>query len=264
MPEYVLDQSWHAERQRLDSMAAYWDPGTLALAQRCGLGHGAAVLEVGAGAGSAARRFAEQVGPTGRVTAVDIDVRLLADLDLPQVEVRQLDLRTDELDRDAYDLVHARMLIEHLADAKEVVLGKLVGALKPGGWLIVEDLDWHGMGATSPRSEILERVLGVILATMSESGVYDPQYGRGLLTVLRGLGLQETSAEYRGVHVFCDPHTGVPPYDLFVAQVAPMFLSAGLLTEADLDALTAQTHDGSSVIASPMMFAALGRRPRQG
>jgi hypothetical protein len=38
--------------------------------------------------------------------AADLDVTLMADIDAPNVQVRQLDLSTDELPRDAFDLVH--------------------------------------------------------------------------------------------------------------------------------------------------------------
>lgn len=41
----------------------------------------------------------------------------------------------------AFNLVHARLLLEHLPQRDEV-LRALVRALRLGGWLLVEDFDW--------------------------------------------------------------------------------------------------------------------------
>ena len=69
-----------------------------------GLAPGWNCLEVGAAVGTMSRWLAEQVGAEGHVLACDIDVRYLADLDLPNVEVRQLDVRSDDLEPDRFDL----------------------------------------------------------------------------------------------------------------------------------------------------------------
>ncbi len=65
--EYVLDTSWHAERERLDSMTALYDPGTLAICDRLGLAPGWRCLDVGAGTGTLAQALAERVAPSGTV-----------------------------------------------------------------------------------------------------------------------------------------------------------------------------------------------------
>jgi len=46
----------------------------------------------------------------------------------------------DELERDAFDLVHTRAVLVHLAE-RDIALDRLVAALKPGGWLLVEETD---------------------------------------------------------------------------------------------------------------------------
>jgi len=46
----------------------------------------------------------------------------------------------DELERDAFDLVHARTVLVHLAE-RDVALDRLVAALKPGSWLRVEETE---------------------------------------------------------------------------------------------------------------------------
>ena len=40
-----------------------------------------------------------------------------------------------------FDLVHARALLQHLAE-RETVLDAMIAAAKPGGWIVVSDVDW--------------------------------------------------------------------------------------------------------------------------
>lgn len=259
MAEYGLDQAWYAERDRLNAMSAHWDPGTELIARQCGLGPGHRVLEVGAGAGSVARIFADIVGLSGHVVAADIDTRLLADIDLPHVEVRTIDVRTDDLPVAAFDLVHARMVIEHLADHKQLVLKRLATTLKPGGWLFIEDVDWFSTSLSWPPSDAFQQTLNLLTGFMTAAAGYDSAYGRTLLTELRALGLTETSCGFRGGMLWADPAAGIAPYDLMVEQLMPKLISAGRATQEDADRFKAITHDGVTVLPSPIMFAAVGR-----
>ena len=78
----------------------------------------------------------DRVGPSGHVVATDIDTRWLApSLNL---EVRHHhNVVDDPVDRSGYDVIHARLVLEHLPQ-RLTVLAKLVAALRPGGWLVVE------------------------------------------------------------------------------------------------------------------------------
>src|SRR5690242_21172333 len=46
---------------------------------------------------------------------------------------------------------HARLLLEHLP-SRDDVLESLAGALRPGGWLLVEDFDWATAALVDPPS----------------------------------------------------------------------------------------------------------------
>jgi SAM-dependent methyltransferase len=116
------------------------DPLTQQRLDKVGIGPGWHCLEVGAGAGSVVRMIAERVGADGRVLAVDLQPALLSDLSQPNVEVRQLDVVTDELPEAAFDLVHTRAVLMHIGQ-RDQVLPKLVNALRPGGILLLEEVD---------------------------------------------------------------------------------------------------------------------------
>src|SRR5581483_12494004 len=89
---YSLDSSWHAERARLDSLTALYDPGSLAVCERLGLSPGWRCLDVGAGTGTLALALAQRVAPTGTVVALDIDTRFLEPLTGPQLETGAIDV----------------------------------------------------------------------------------------------------------------------------------------------------------------------------
>jgi SAM-dependent methyltransferase len=115
------------------------DPLTVRRLQRLGVTAGWRCLEVGAGAGSIARWLSHVVGPTGQVVAIDIDTRLMQSVDESNIEVRTLDLLGAEWDLAGFDLVHARALVHHLPDRQERAVARLISALRPGGWLLLEE-----------------------------------------------------------------------------------------------------------------------------
>jgi 2-polyprenyl-3-methyl-5-hydroxy-6-metoxy-1,4-benzoquinol methylase len=108
------------ERLRLQLIEEIYDPAPTRRLSSLGLTSGLRCLELGAGAGSIACWLAARVAPSGQVVATDIDPRFLQDIKLPNLEVRRHDIRTDALEREAYDLVHCRNLLVHLPDPEQM------------------------------------------------------------------------------------------------------------------------------------------------
>ncbi|MBV9511428.1 MAG: class I SAM-dependent methyltransferase, partial [Caulobacteraceae bacterium] len=104
-------------------------------------------LEVGAGGGSVAAWLADRVGPTGAVLATDQRIDPMAGVTAPNLQVRVHDVVADPIDEAAYDLVHLRFVLQHLPD-RAAVLRKLIAALRPGGWLLVEEADYGAFDAS--------------------------------------------------------------------------------------------------------------------
>lgn len=256
---YVLDAAWHAERDRLNSLTRLYDPATIDICTRLGVGPGWRCADVGAGTGSVAQALADLVGPDGSVLATDLDTRFLDPIATQQLTVQRHDVLEDPLPAGQFDLVHARLLLEHLPD-RDAVLTGLADALAPGGWLVIEDLDWATATVTDPPSEVHARVAEACMALFT-GHAYDPQFGRKLPRALSARGLAEVGTRADAVQVLADPEHGVPQWELLVDQLSPGLLALGLVTQSDLDAFHALWHDGDTVCFAPLMISSWGRRP---
>jgi SAM-dependent methyltransferase len=190
----ATDSEWH----RLRALEAAFDPGTQRHLLSTGQWTGRHCLEVGAGAGSIAAWMRAQVGPSGRVVAVDTNVRFLEPL-RGTVDVVQGDIRQMDLGSEAFDLVHLRYVLVHNEDARGV-LEPLVTSLKPGGWLLVEEPDFsaaHAFVGPDDLTRAFERVSDAIQA-MFVARRLNPALGRQVPALLQQGGLDVVAVESDG------------------------------------------------------------------
>lgn len=266
MGAYVFDNSWEKERERLAGLEAALDPGTTRHLDAIGVGPGWTCLEVAGGGGSITEWLCDRVGPKGHVVATDVNTRFLDALTEPNLEVLHHDVTVDELPEHAFDLIHTRLLLEHLP-ARDIALKRLVSALKPGGWVIVEDLDWGPITASPiqiqayppDRTRRSVKVWRALLRVMQSAG-YDEIYGRRLPSLLTEQGLEEVQCEIRSHLVRGgDPGVAAPLYSLI--QLRERFLEMGLLTEKEIDRAIEWLNDPEGFWMYPLMTAAWGRKP---
>ena len=193
----LADVAFEPERERLDILESLNDPASVAWLTRLGISDGWRCLDVGAGGGSVARWMAERVGANGTVVAADMDTRFLRALDLPNVEIRQLDILEDDIETDHYDLVHARFLLMHVS-SPERALAKMVAAIKPGGWLLVEDGDYTNFAAVDrdhALSAVFDATFRKEMAFYVASLQLDPLIGRKLPALVKRLELSDVDHE---------------------------------------------------------------------
>ena len=84
--------------------------------------------------------LADRVTGSGSVLATDIDISGLSGLRQAHITVARHDLEREGVPGAGFDLIHARLVLEHLREPAAAV-GKLASALRAGGWLILEDAD---------------------------------------------------------------------------------------------------------------------------
>jgi SAM-dependent methyltransferase len=189
-PGYTLDNQWRAARKRLDLLEAAFDPFTERNLDKVGVEPGWRCLEVGAGGGSVARMLCERVGPRGHVTAVDLELALLADVWAPNLDARKLDVVTDELPEGAFDLVHTRAVLIHIAQREEVI-AKVIRSLRPGGVVLFEEFDLTPVRERP--DDFLSGCMEAMIRPMTEMGS-DAFWARAMPNVLASAGLVDVGS----------------------------------------------------------------------
>jgi SAM-dependent methyltransferase len=266
MGAYVFDNSWEKERERLAGLEIALDPGTMRHLAEIGVGPGWTCLEVAGGGGSIAKWMCDRVGPKGHVLATDINTRFLDAIAEPNLEVRVHDITADDLPEQAFDVIHARLLLEHLS-GRDVALKQMVSALKPGGWILVEDLDWGGIlskpsTATAyppERTRANVKVWRALVSVMVANG-YDSEYGRKLPHLMTDAGLEDVSADIRGP-LLRGASPGITAATFSVIQLRDRFIEMGLLKAKEIDGFLAWSQDPKGFAMWPPLTAAWGRKP---
>ena len=206
---YLLDNAGLQVPDRWTALSALFDEPTFRRFREVGVGPGWQCLEIGAGGGSVARWLAERVGPDGHVTATDLDTRWLTDSladpanpkpVTPNLTVLRHDVTRDQLPVYAYHLIHTRLVLGHLAEPAKVI-DRLIPALRPLGWLVLEEFDPLGYldGACHrPRTEAehrANRIRTAFIELLGERGV-DLRMGSRIPELLAERGFGEI--EVRG------------------------------------------------------------------
>jgi SAM-dependent methyltransferase len=245
------------EHDRLRVLARVADPSTRATLAGIGIASGWHCCDIGSGAGTIAAWMAEQVGPSGRVLSVDVDTRF-QDPSRGVIEVRTLDVTSEPIGADEFDVMHARAVLQHLAQ-RETVLDAMIAAAKPGGWIVVRDTDWIQFDA-QPVPEPFA-TLSTTLRTLSASQHgYDGTWGRMLADAFRRRGLADVNVRgevwtMRGGTDSAEWYVAALERTLDVLPVE-VFPSG-----FDPRAAIAQAREPDFVILSPASMTATGRKP---
>jgi SAM-dependent methyltransferase len=265
MSTYGFDHSWQGERDRMALAEIFLDPVTVRHLESIGVSEGWRCLEVGAGAGSVARWLCRRVAASGRVLATDIDTRFveaLAAEDLCRqgsLEVRRHDIVADDPLPCAFNLAHARLVLQHLP-AREDALKRMAAAVEPGGWVLAEELDFVSSMAASPGGdEAFKRVERAIHQLLSVTG-FEPACGRRLPGLLEAAGL---------VAVECSGALSVVPggspmavwYGLSIEALRPRLVTSGLVSESEIEGAVSHLADPGFSLMTPALISARGRRP---
>jgi len=247
---------------RFGALSVIFDADTRRHLLDRGLAPGWHCLEVGGGGGSIASWLGERVGAAGRVVVTDIETRFLDRLTPSNLEVLRHDITRDPLPAEAFDLVHTRMVLIHLPE-RDDVLRRLAAALKPGGWLVCEELEAISDppdAAVSPGEVVLKT--HEAMGRLSDTSGVDRRYGRLLFGRFRALGLGDLGAEGRMSMVQAGS-----PFTLLLRASYELRRSAmvdgGYITEDEFDRDLARMEAADFVMPSPIMWSAWGRRPQE-
>ncbi|GIH29333.1 hypothetical protein Aph01nite_76430 [Acrocarpospora phusangensis] len=231
---YVFDNDGAHSADQHRCLADLLDPLTFERLACTGVTAGWHCLEIGAGGGSVARWLAERVAPHGRVLATDIKPGLIPAH--PGLTVARHDIVRDPLPDEAYDLVHARLVLSHLPDRRHV-LARLLRTLRPGGWLQLDEIDiTHWPALLTPGEaarELYERYLTTLAQVLGAVGA-DPTWGRSVAQAVAEAGFTDVDPACR-VEVW---RPGSPGLGLLISNshhLEDKLLAAGMTAAALAD-----------------------------
>jgi predicted O-methyltransferase YrrM len=267
MDRYII-RGGIAGRERLRVLARAMRPTTLALLDRVGPQPGMRCLDVGCGGGDVTSELAGRCRPGGRAVGIDVDE---TKIDLAREEAEEC--RTDNVDyrvgdifdtdlAPEYDAIYVRFLLTHLSDPAAAA-DRIVAGLRPGGVLIVEDIDFTGSFCCPP-SAAYERYVQVYTETARTRGV-DPDIGPRLPGLLAGAGLDP-------VHVNVLQPAGIKPEDverdiklvtpLTLGNIADAAIAEELIARDELDAVLDDLYrlagDATTLMATPRIVQSWG------
>jgi SAM-dependent methyltransferase len=251
------DETTRREYERLRVLGRWRDPATIAALEATGIGPGWHCLEVGAGAGTTSAWMAECVGDAGSVLSTDVDLRFHGPA-VGNTEIREHDITKDPLPDGTFDLVHARAVLQHVAE-RELALERMIAALQPGGWIVVEEADMRAFEA-QPLPEPLGTLHQIMAIGAASQEYREPSFGTRLLRLYQEHGLAEVTA--RGVvETMRAGEDSGEWWFLAVEHVRDRIVDAGAMSGDGFDAALALARTPGFMMLGPTSIQVSGRKP---
>ena len=253
-------------RDRLAVLAGVVAPTTTRLFDRLGDLDGQTVVDVGCGGGDVAFQLARRVGPSGRVLGLDLDETQLsiARAEAADRGLTNLSLEIADIQKpwpvEAAHVAYMRFVLTHMADPL-LVLNHAFSALRPGGTLVVEDVDMAGH-ICDPASAAFERYYHYYLQAARLRGG-DPSIGLKLDLLLAKAGF--TNIEI----VLVQPFGRVGDIKLIpqltMAAMGDGLLATHLASQLEVDEIVSELKAfglrPDTLVFMPRIFQVCGRRP---
>lgn len=259
--DYLLENRKSEAAQRFAALSALFDPVSLRQFDACGLTEGWRCWEVGAGGPALVRMIAERVGEAGHVLATDIDDSWAREAAAQNIDVCKHDVAHDAPPDESFDLIHARLVLVHVPE-RERAFRNMVSALKPGGWLVLEDADpalqpLSCIDAYGPEQELANRIRQGFRALLSSRGA-DISFGRKLPRLFREAGMTDVAAE--AYFPIALPPC-IPLESATIAMIRDELLSNGIATTDEIERHLENVRAGILDLSQPPMISVRGRKP---
>ncbi|WP_433247213.1 class I SAM-dependent methyltransferase [Streptosporangium sp. CA-135522] len=257
---YVFDNEGAHSADQHRHLAELLDPLTFERLGQTGVADGWSCLEVGAGGGSVALWLADRVAPTGRVLATDIKPALIPTRS--GLTVVRHDIVDDPLPSDEFDLIHARLVLSHLP-RRQRVLERLRAALRPGGWLQIDEIDisrWAPLLTPDERArELYETYIETMARVLAAAGS-DPTWGGSAAQAMSEAGLVDIDPQCH-TEVWGPGSAGIGLLTSNSLHLEERFVAAGM-TRSQLRDVRAVMADPGFRTVSFTVHSVLARRAR--
>jgi len=250
-------------RERLRLLSRVLAPSTLSLLDRAGLREGMTCLDLGCGGGDVTREIAARVGLSGRAVGMELDEQKVAlagrELaDVPNVSLVRGDARLLDAESE-YDLVYARFVLSYLAE-RAGVLDRIRRALRPGGVVVLEDIDFKGHFSSPANAAFAEYVRLFSEVVRKRGG--DADAGPRLPALLIGAGFSDVEVSVSQPAFLTGE--GKHLASITLEGIADAVVAEGLATRdeiaATVAALDAFAERPDTLVSLPRIVQTWGRR----
>jgi precorrin-6B methylase 2 len=262
MSEYALAIS-DAEVARYRMMAANALLLEAAQLRAAGVVEGAIVADVGCGPAAMSVALAAEVGPSGRILAVERDARaldtaraLVAKSAATNIELCAGDATATGIEPGSVDVAMMRHVLAHNGGHEQAIVDHLATLPRPGGSVYLVDVDLAAvriLDADPELDDLSERYVRFHVARGN-----DPIVGLRLGNFLRAAGLEVGS--FTGSYNIMEPPPGIRPPS-WAARTA--MVAEGAATAEDVERWDAAFQRLDAAATRPQIFApsfvAIGR-----
>lgn len=217
--KYISHRSVDAEIDRLASQAQKGWPKESRTLSWLGLEDGMSVVELGSGPGFITEQLRVML-PESKLTCIENDPELikqakiyLKSKSIANVNFIEASVEGSELPDNKFDIAYARLLYQHLENPVKVSQ-EIYRILKPGGKLIVHDIDDGLFGIFNPQIAELERIVEAFGKAQKSRGG-NRHIGRALWDILESVGFDSLDLEVLSSH---SGDVGIEP---FMQQLDP-------------------------------------------
>lgn len=195
---YIMEDPREAMRLELKVDPEAW--ARKYLAHR--LPPGAKVLCVGCGPGVILRAVCE-LDSSIKGTGIDVSADRIRDAvhrngDDARLKFTRGDAHEMEFSSDSFDVVYSRMLFEYLKE-KERAVAEMVRVCRPGGIVLIQDLDGQLLW-NYPEEPEMQRAVERVVASLAKTG-FDPFVGRKLYSMAYNAGLKNIDVQVECYHL---------------------------------------------------------------
>jgi len=266
---YALGEGTLTEQQRLIAQARSLEPHARWMLDRISIKPGSSAIDFGCGPLGIMNLLSERVGSNGVVIGIEREPRYA---EMARTELKERHLRNARvidgdalksgLEKNSYDLVHARLVLINLPPVfQQELLAEMLSLLKPGGTIALQDFD-SASYVCYPRHPSWDLLLSVWNDSFQAKGGNE-FVGRSLAQLLRTAGVKNVQmkvhvevaqvGEYRRTHLLS-----------LVESARDLMLASGRMTAADLNkhlaALSEHLVDPDTTLIDKMNVQSWGQK----
>ncbi len=262
MSDYIIHGGLDGKK-RLAILSDVLQPYTKALLETNSIAKGSSFLDVGCGGGHVSLLAADCVGDSGSVTAIDFDEAIIA---LNQQEAMAFGITNikyhamsayDMAFENVFDVAYSRFLLSHLT-APLAILKKMLRSVKPGGRIIVEDIDFSGHFCYPDCSAFTDYVK--LFTHASEQRKQHPNIGPLLPSLFHEAGIGHVQFEI--IQPAFDSGVGKWMAYITMDAIKEAVITQNLADQSTIDAILEElevfTKDPNTIISLPRIFRVWG------